>query len=129
MDDIHQSLSNGHPISVVVYTKTNHSILRFACVLRVGILKWAMYFFRCTMDDIVYIDPNGFSYFSVELNSQGIQTNGGSLQIPGYQFNSFGIMLPDLWNSKVTSTNYCKYSIVNADGARMNCIGEWTSHL
>lgn len=126
MQDIVLSIQRGYPLSVVAYRHQSQNALRFACVMSKN-KQWTLHFFRIIIQGNVYPDPNGYLYFPIELCPIGVKVaKEGSLQLDGHIFDSFAIMLPDLWHHRSGDRQY-KYAMVNEDWKKMDQHRGWTS--
>ena len=89
--------------------------------------QWTLHFIRIIVHRDVYPDPNGYLYFPICLCPIGVKVaKEGSLELDGHQFDSFAIMLPDLWHHRNGDGQY-KYAMVNEDWKKMDRHCGWTS--
>jgi hypothetical protein len=113
----------------VVYRAVGTTSLCFACVIAKRICKltkWSIHFFDVGSAG-VYADPEGYRYFPIQLNQVGVDVvSNDGLALHGRQFDSFGILLPDLWTPKDSNGQY-KYALVNEDWEKMDQSKGWTS--
>ena len=127
LEDVIVDFEKGYLISVVVYKRNNTTPFRIAFVLQTNNCQWSLHFLKFGQGE-AYIDKQGLSYFPIEINKMGIQlTCQSSLFLSGHVFDSYAVMLPNLWTGKCAKGLY-RYAVLNEDWERLSCEGGWTSH-
>ena len=125
--DVKSEMLAGYPVSVVVYRRTGENWLTIAVVLYRHKQPWVLHFMRPT-SGAVYLDKFGYCYYPMEINPDAIcLTRQKNLSLPGHKFDSYAVMLPDLWKTP-KKHHLFKYTLVNEDWQKITLSGEWTGN-
>ena len=123
--DVKSNMLGGYPLSVIVYRRIGEQWLRIAVVLYRHKEPWVLHFLRPASGE-VYLDQYGYCYYPMEINPQETRLMyTKNLSLPGYQFDSYAVLLPDLWRTPIENQTF-KYTLVNEDWQKLTLNGEWT---
>ena len=124
--EVESNMRSGYPISAVVYKSSADGSLQIAFAMFGHKKPWKLHFFS-RAPGAVYLDIQGYCYYPLEIIQDSIGlAEQNSLTLPGYKFDCFAILLPDLWTDN-PSPSKKNYTIVNEDWEKVSVSGEWTT--